>query len=93
VIVGLLQVHLVIREALSLKDKRRVIKSLKDRLRSRFNVSVAEVDHLSQRQRATLGLAFVGNEQQHVDAALAQVMNLIRAHRGAELIDYEVEWV
>jgi len=89
--VGTMRVKLMIRDALSLKDKRRVVKSLKDVVRNRHNVSVAEVEALDNRQQAVLGFAMVGNDAQYIDGALAKVVDLIRAHPVAELIDYEVE--
>ena len=89
--VGTMRVKLMIRDALSLKDKRRVVKSLKDVVRNRHNVSVAEVEALDNRQQAVLGFAMVGNDAKYIDGALAKVVDLIRAHPVAELIDYEVE--
>ena len=89
--VGTMRVKLMIRDALSLKDKRRVVKSLKDVVRNRHNVSVAEVEALDNRQQAVLGFAMVGNDAKYIDGALAKVVDLIRAHPIAELIDYEVE--
>jgi len=89
--VGTMRVKLMIRDALSLKDKRRVVKGLKDVVRNRHNVSVAEVEALDNRQQAVLGFAMVGNDAQYIDGALAKVVDLIRAHPVAELIDYEVE--
>jgi uncharacterized protein YlxP (DUF503 family) len=90
-IVGTLRVRLLVREARTLKDKRQVVKSIKDRLRNGFNVSVAEVDALDSRQLAVLGLAMVSNETPHVKAALAQVVEALRSHPIAELLDYELE--
>ncbi len=89
--VGTLTVKLMVRDALSLKDKRRVIKSLKDVIRNRHNVSIAEVGAQENRQQAVLGVAMVGSDAQYVDGGLAKVMDLIRAHPVAELLDYEVE--
>ena len=89
--VGTLSVKLMIRDALSLKDKRRVLKSLKDNIRNRHNVSVAEVGALGNRQQAILGFAMVGNDSRYIDGALAQIVNFIRGFRVAELVDYEVE--
>jgi uncharacterized protein YlxP (DUF503 family) len=89
--VGTVSVKLMVRDARSLKDKRRVVKSLKDKIRNRHNVSVAEVGALESRQQAILAVAMVGNDAQYVDAALAKVVDLIRAHPIAELVDYEVE--
>lgn len=89
--VGTLSVKLMIRDALTLKDKRRVLKSLKDIIRSRHNVSVAEVGSQDNRQHAVLGIAMVGTDAQYVDGGLAKVVDLIRLHHTAELLDYEVE--
>ena len=88
--VGTVEVDLVLREARSLKDKRRVIKSLKDRIRNRFNMSIAEVDRQNSIQRATLGLAMVGTDPQYVNGALSQAVEFIRNCRLAELIDYDL---
>ena len=88
--VGSLRVRLLIRESQSLKDKRQVVKSIKDRLANRFNVSVAEVDGLESRQVAVLGFAMVGNEAAHVRAALEQIVQALRSHPVAELLDHEL---
>jgi len=89
-IVGSLRVRLLLREARSLKDKRQVVKSIKDRLANRFNVSAAEVDELDNRQVAILGFAMVGNETSHVRAALEQIVQALRCHPVAELLDHEL---
>jgi uncharacterized protein YlxP (DUF503 family) len=90
-IVGTLRVRLLLREARSLKDKRQVVKSIKDRLRNSFNVSVAEIEGLDNRQLAVLGLAMVSNETHHLKIALGQIVEALRAHPVAELIDHEME--
>lgn len=90
-IVGLMTVELHIAEANTLKDKRRVLKSIIDRIRSKFNVSIAEVDHQDLWQRATLGVAVVSNETSHVHQMLETVIRSIEANGGAELIDYSTE--
>ena len=90
-IVGTLRVRLLLREARTLKDKRQVVKSIKDRLRNHFNVSVAEVDELDNRQIAVLGVAMVSNESHHVKSALGQMVEALRSHPVAEFIDHEME--
>ena len=90
-VVGTLNIRLVLRGAHSLKDKRRVIKGLKDRLRNKFNVSIAEVDHQDQWQRATLGVAMAGTDGRYVNSVLSKLVDHLRAVRGAELVDYELE--
>ena len=77
--VGVLTIEIAIHESHSLKDKRRVIKSIKDRLRSRFNASVAEVGHLESRQRATLGAAMVSNDSKHLHSGLDRMVDFVRA--------------
>ena len=61
-IVGSLSARLYLRESRSLKDKRQVLQSIKDRLRNEFNVSVAEVDALDNRQLIVLGVAMAGKD-------------------------------
>lgn len=90
-IVGTLRVRLLLREARSLKDKRQVVQSIKDRLHNGFNVSVAEVESQDNRQLAVLGLAMVSNETHHVKVALGQIVEALRAHPVAELVDYEMD--
>jgi len=90
-IVGTLKVRLLIREARSLKDKRQVVKSIKDRLRNGFNVSVAEVDQQDNRQLAVLGIAMVSNEAHHLKTALGQIVQALRVHPVAEFLDHEME--
>jgi uncharacterized protein YlxP (DUF503 family) len=89
-IVGSLRVRLLLRESRSLKDKRQVVKSIKDRLTNRFNVSAAEVDSLDNRQVAALGFAMVGNETAHVRVALEQILHALRCHPVAELLEHEL---
>jgi uncharacterized protein YlxP (DUF503 family) len=90
-VVGVLRVRLAIFEAWSLKDKRRVVKSLKDRLSGRHNVSVAEVADLERHQAATLGVVMIGNESRFVTSALSKILDQVRAHPGASLIEHEIE--
>lgn len=90
-IVGSLRVRLLVRESRSLKDKRQVVRSIKDRLRNHFNVSVAEVDAQDNRQLVVLGVAMVSNEAAHVKAALQQIVAALRDHPVAELLDHDME--
>jgi uncharacterized protein YlxP (DUF503 family) len=90
-IVGSLRVRLYLRESRSLKDKRQVVQSIKDRLRNNFNVSVAEVEAQDHRQLVVLGVAMVSNETQHVRKAFEQVIQALRSHPVAEFLDHEIE--
>ena len=89
--VGSLRVRLLIRESRSLKDKRQVVRSIKDRLHNAFNVSVAEVDALDHRQLAVLGVAMVSNEAHHLKVSLEEVLRVLRGHPVAEFVDHEIE--
>jgi uncharacterized protein YlxP (DUF503 family) len=89
--VGSLRVRLLLRESRTLKDKRQVVSSIKDKLKQRFNVSVAEVEAQDNRQMAILGFAMVGNEASHVRTTLQQIVEALRSHPVAEFIDHELE--
>ena len=91
--VGTCRVELHLAGNRSLKGKRRVVKSIKDRIRGRFNVSVAEVDRLDEWQRATLGIACVSNNARLVDETLAKVVNLIETDADAVMLDYEIDLI
>ena len=90
-IVGLCTIELFIPDSQSLKDKRQVVLSVKDRLREKFNVSVAEVDGQDLWQRAVLGLACVANDGRHVNQVLDQALNLIRGNPAVEIVQSRVE--
>jgi uncharacterized protein YlxP (DUF503 family) len=90
-IVGSLRVRLLVRESRTLKDKRQVVQSIKDRLRNDFNVSVAEVEAQDHRQLVVLGLAMVGNEAKHVRSTFEQLLAALRRHPVAEFLDFEME--
>jgi uncharacterized protein YlxP (DUF503 family) len=90
-IVGLLTLDLHILEAQSLKEKRFVIKSLTDRIKNKFNVSVAEVDANDLWQRAVIGIACVSNETVMVNKVFEQIKNLVLNIHSVELINSTME--
>lgn len=90
-IVGLCTVELYLPNGQSLKAKRQILLSLKDRLRDKFNVSVAEVGDQDLWQKAVLGIACVANEGSHVNQVLDQVLNLMRATPAVELVQCRIE--
>jgi uncharacterized protein YlxP (DUF503 family) len=92
-VVGVLNVRLVIRSAQTLKDKRRVIKSLKDRVKNSFNVSISEIGTLDHCQYSQLGVAMVGNDKKYVNGALSSLLNMFRFATPVELVDYHLEFV
>jgi len=90
VIVGTLKVRVQIFGAQSLKEKRKVLKSIKDRL-SHMGASVAEVDDLDKWQAATLGLAVVSNDAGFVNSMLDKMMNAFFIQDGVEVIGSDME--
>ena len=90
-VVGLCTVELYIPDGHSLKAKRQVLLSLKDRLRDKFNVSIAEVGDQDLWQKAVLGIACVANEGAYVNKVLDQAINVIRSIPTIELVQFRIE--
>ena len=86
-IIGILQFELLIHGSESLKDKRRVVRSVKDRLHREHQVSVGEIATQDSLNVATLGLALVGSDGRHVGEVLDQITAKLRAVPDAELGD------
>jgi len=91
VTVGTLNVRLAIWQATSLKDKRRVVQSILQRVRSEFNVSAIESGTRDVRQQASLYFANVGDGRQGVESTLAKVVNLIERRHDAQVVDFDIE--
>lgn len=90
-VVGLCTVELFIAESQSLKDKRQVLHGLKERLRSKFNLSVAEVDGQDLWQKAVLAMACVASEGRFVSQVLEQALNLIKSMPVIEVVRTQQE--
>ena len=90
-IVGLLTLDLHIPEANSLKSKRMVIKSLIDRIKNRFNVSVAEVDAQNLWQRSVIGIAYVSNETVMINRVFEKIRTHVNDTHSVELINSNME--
>jgi len=91
VTIGVLQLDLRIPGARSLKDKRRVLTSLKQMLRNRFNCSVAEVACQDVWGRARLAVCVVSGESRHANEQLNKIASFAANKGGAELLDYQIE--
>lgn len=90
-IVGLLTLDLHLFEADSLKSKRYVIRSLKDRIRNRFNVSISEIDGNDLWQRSIIGVACIANEKKIINKVFDDIRKIIINTPSIELIDFRVE--
>lgn len=89
--IGVLQLELTIGDAMSLKDKRRVVKSIKDRIAARHNVSIAEVGALDEHRRSVIAMAMVSNDSRYVEGALSKLVDFVRAVPAVDLEDYQIE--
>lgn len=89
--VGILQLDIFIPESRTLKDKRRVVRSLKDRIAQSHNVSVAEVSRLDEYQRSIIGIAMIGNDKRYIEGGLSRIVDLVRINGNINLLDYKLE--
>ena len=90
-LVGICQVELFIPESGSLKSKRFVLKSLKTRIRNKFNVAVAETGNNEKWQRTTLGMSTVANNRKIINEIFTKIINLINSDVRVELIDQFID--
>ncbi len=90
-VVGLANIDIHIPESGSLKSKRHLLKGMKDRLRNKFNVSVAEVGHNDLWQRTTLGVSVVANQRKFANQVLSKVVEHINKENGLQVLDYSIE--
>ena len=91
--VGVLTMELQLSEAHSLKDKRHTVKGLKDRLRSKFNVAVAEIDYQDLWQRSLISAVTVSGDRGRAEQVLQMVEREAVAVLGPILVSTTVEWL
>ena len=90
--IGVCKLNLRLPGNASLKDKRRVLKSITSRVSNKFNVAVAEVDNGDLWQLATIGICCVSNDHRHANEIMSKVVDFImNNHFDAEILDYEIE--
>lgn len=90
-VIGVLELSFSIPDSTSLKAKRQVLRSIKDRLRNEFNISLAEIDHHDKWQRSSFAIVNVGAENRFVDSQLSSVVNFLKEQRSIEILDYSIE--
>ncbi|KPJ49351.1 MAG: hypothetical protein AMJ41_03135 [candidate division Zixibacteria bacterium DG_27] len=91
-VIGVLRLELYFPGSTSLKSKRQILKSIKDRTHSRFNVSISEVDNGDLWQRATLGVAVVSKDQRYANGVLSRIADKVEREDAAEVIDLAMEF-
>lgn len=76
-----------------LKEKRMIVRSMKARVRNEFEVSAAEVGHQDLLQRAQIGVAVVGPDQEPLDAVLQKILTFVESHLDGEILNYQNEFI
>ena len=91
-IIGVLRVEILISGVQSLKEKRKVVRSLKDKVKHKFNVSVAEVDYSEKWQRSMIGIVQVGNDMKYIEKNLNSIYNLLIGNYNIQVVDRLMEF-
>jgi len=90
--IGLLTLEIHISDARSLKDKRQVLRSLKDRLRAHFNVAVSELDHQDVWQRSRVGVVSISGDARHLEESMSAIAAESERMLGRDLVSQEIEY-
>jgi len=90
-VIGTCTIQLYFSESGSLKRKRQFLKRIKDRVRNKFNVSIAEIKDNDLWQRTTVGVSTVANDSRFVNEILSKVVEQIEGENGVEVLDYQIE--
>jgi len=91
--VGVLKIDFHIPDSSSLKDKRSVLRHIRDKIRNGFNVSISEVNNHDKWQMATFAVSCVSNDKKHVDAMLNKIKNFFENNRNIVVVDYQIEMI
>jgi len=91
--ISILKVTLFIPGSQNLKDKRRVLKRIKDKMKNKFNVSIAEVDDMDLWQKSTMGIAVVGNDMAFTESMIDSILHFIRMENDCEIINERKETI
>ena len=92
-IIGILTIEIIIPASGSLKEKRFVLNSIRDRVKNKFNVAFAEIEYLDKWQRSRIGIVTLGNEYGFVEKSLRKVFSALDSSSDYEIIKYEFEYV
>ena len=92
-IIGVLTLEVNIDGAFSLKEKRMTVNRIRDRVRQRFNVAIAEVDDNDVWNHACIGVVAISNQQAHVNEMLSKVVDFVQTIRDCHLEDYSIEFI
>lgn len=90
-LVGVCQIEMLLPACGSLKEKRLILNSVKDKIGNKFNVSIAEVDHQELWQRSILGMALVTNEKKLIDQVFNKILEFLYGQDRLEVLEHNVE--
>lgn len=91
--VGILTIKILIPDAFSLKEKRRVLRSLKERLKNAFNISIAEIDQHDKWQTAGIAIANISKDKRHAESQLYKITDFIDDFNKVQLLDSKIELI
>ncbi len=86
-------VEMIIPHALSLKSKRQVVKSITDKIRSKFNASVAEIDYLDKWQRCVMGFCMINNNRTQLEKRTTAIAQLLQSNSDIQIVNFTLDWV
>ena len=90
-VVGSLKIEFRLTDNRSLKGKRKVVRSMVDKVKSRFNASIAEVGSNDKWQKIELGISAVGNDRRHIDSSLNHILSFLESLYLAQIVRTEME--
>ena len=90
-VVGTLKVEFLLFDNRSLKGKRKVVRSMIDKVKSRFNAAIAEVGSNDKWQKIELGVSTVGNDRRHVDSSLNHILDFLESLCLAQIVNTEID--
>ena len=90
-VVGTLKLEFYLSDNRSLKGKRKVVRSMVDKVRSRFNVAIAEIGSNDKWQKIEIGITTVGNDRRHIDSSLNHIVSFLESQYIARIVDCQLE--
>ena len=90
-VVGILRIELHLFDNRSLKGKRKIVKSMVEKIKHKFNAAIAEVGSNDKWQKIELGVCTVGNDRRHVDSSLTNILTFLESLGLAEIVDSQIE--
>ena len=90
-VIGTLRIEFYLHDNRSLKGKRKIVRSMVDKVKHRFNVAIAEIGSNDKWQKIELGVSTVGNDRRHIDASLSTVLSFLDSLYLAEIVDSKIE--